>query len=140
VVVSHAPTRDLALQILWRGALVALLASWIVLPMGRAQEPDAQQGRALSEIQKLGGQVERDEKAPGTPVVGVILRGARISDNDLAGLGGMTGLRTLDLTSTSISDAGLSHLKKLPHLQSLDLTGTPVTDAGKEKKGDITKY
>jgi len=58
------------------------------------------------------------------------LRLKEATDQDLAQLKKLTGLRTLDLTATHVTDAGLAHLKELQGLLTLDLLVTQVTDAG----------
>ncbi|MHC4401521.1 MAG: hypothetical protein ACYTG0_17755 [Planctomycetota bacterium] len=54
------------------------------------------------------------------------------SDSDLAHLGGLKSLKSLDLRDTQITDAGLEYLKTLTNLKWLDLCDTQVTDAGLE--------
>jgi hypothetical protein len=58
------------------------------------------------------------------------LDGAQISDAGLARLRTSTSLDDLKLDRTRITDAGLAHLKDLPALQSLSLSETQITDAG----------
>lgn len=53
-----------------------------------------------------------------------------VTDQTLAYLDGMTGLRELDLKDTQITDAGLEVLAKLPRLEKLWLRKTRITDAG----------
>ncbi len=55
---------------------------------------------------------------------------ARIDDDELVNLQGMTDLLHLDLSGTPITDAGLLHLQGLDRLEILQLWGTGVTDAG----------
>ena len=57
------------------------------------------------------------------------LRGAALSDADLALLAPLTNLRVLGLRGTPVTDAGLAHLSGLA-LTSLDLRGTAVTSFG----------
>jgi hypothetical protein len=58
------------------------------------------------------------------------LRGATISDEDLALLGALPNLTRLRLDRTGTTDAGLAHLGGLRHLDYLNLHGTGVSDAG----------
>jgi hypothetical protein len=60
-------------------------------------------------------------------VVGVDLRGRRITDRTLQGLSGLTRLRQLDVQDTVISDSGLEYVGRM---QELNLAYTRVTDAG----------
>jgi len=57
------------------------------------------------------------------------LRGAPLTDADLALLAPLTNLRVLGLRGTPVTDAGLAHLSGLA-LTSLDLRGTAVTSFG----------
>src|SRR5947209_8449662 len=86
--------------------------------------------QTMTPIEKLGGRVALDEATPGSPVVGVDLRGTQITDADLGHLKGLEQLRELSLQQTRISDAGLVHLTGLKNLQVLSLGKTQVTDAG----------
>ena len=81
-------------------------------------------------VERLGGQIERDAKAPGQPVVGIRLATTRIADEQLGELQGLSSLRSLDLTQTRISDIGLAHLRGHEGLRSLILFDTRVTDRG----------
>ena len=98
----------------------------------RRPEGDPQRDRVVALVERLGGQIERDEKAPGRPVVGIRLATTRISDDQLGELRGLSSLRSLDLTQTRISDAGLAQLRGHEGLRSLDLFETRVTDRGFE--------
>ncbi len=58
------------------------------------------------------------------------LESSRVTDAGLAHLEGLTGLYVLMLDGTQITDAGLIHLKGMTALRALSLRGTQVTDAG----------
>ncbi len=51
-----------------------------------AAEPNADQARAIAEIEKLGGKVGVDEKSPEKPVLSVDLRGTGVTDAGVQGL------------------------------------------------------
>lgn len=114
--------------------------------------PDAP---ALAALQRWEAQIERDDKAPGNPVVGVTITKGDFADEDLrhlrafpqlrkllingenitdAGLEILAGLDQLaELTMfprTRITDAGMAHLAKLPRLQVLSLDWCSITDDG----------
>ena len=134
--------------------LLAALLLWGAAAPGVRAQGDAD--KALAEIQKLGGKVERDEAAPDKPIVGInfgvtqvadaglenvkgfarlkklTLNNTKITDAGLENLKGLTELRKLYLVDTQIGDAGLEKLKGLANLQVLSLVGTQVTDAGLE--------
>src|SRR5262249_483428 len=90
----------------------------------------ADEEAAVKAVEKRGGKVRRDDKAPGKPVVAVDLRSTLTTDADLKVLKECKHLQVLDLGVTSVTDAGLKELKELRQLQELDLSGTKVTDAG----------
>ena len=58
------------------------------------------------------------------------LRGAQITDADLALLSSLPSLQSLILRGTAVTDAGLAHLRGMTQLTALDLRGTRVTGAG----------
>ena len=93
-------------------------------------EPNADQAKAIAEIEKLGGKVTLDETSPGKPVNVVFLPGNKLTDVGVAHLKVLTQLRSLDLGGTNITDAGVAHLSALTQLQEVDLSGTKITDAG----------
>lgn len=86
--------------------------------------------KAIALVQKLGGEVNRDPKLPGQPVVGVYLRETKVTDADLKELAPLTQLVSLNLSKTQISDAGLKELAGFQNLESLSVRETLVTDAG----------
>ena len=92
---------------------------------------DTQNARiaSLREIERIGGAVHSDSIGP-VAALEISLSGIPIANEDLAGLIGLTSLRSLNLTSTPVTDDGLIHLRGLKNLQTLDLTGTKVTDSG----------
>lgn len=88
--------------------------------------------KAIAEIQKLGGKVERDDKAPGKPVTVVSFATLKIDDAALDNVKGLAGLKKLTLNGTAITDAGLERLKGLTSLEKLYLVDTKIGDAGLE--------
>jgi hypothetical protein len=58
------------------------------------------------------------------------LKRTRISDDDLASLTSLTGLRKLSLQRTKITDAALAHVAKLDKLEVINLYSTAIGDAG----------
>jgi hypothetical protein len=128
-----ATMNRLAVPILAFGLLVAVMSSV------SAAEPNAEQAKAVAEIEKLGGRVKVDEKSPGKPVILVYLDGTQVTDAGLEHLKGLSQLRTLNLKDTQVTDAGLKRLKGLSQLQSLDLANTRATDAGLEYLNGLTQ-
>jgi hypothetical protein len=58
---------------------------------------------------------------------------ARVDDDAMRHLSGLTGLRTLDLARTQVTDAGLDHLRHLAQLQQLHLAATGTTPQGRSR-------
>lgn len=58
------------------------------------------------------------------------LRGAKLTDADLALLAGLPSLESICLRGTAVTDAGLVHLRNLPNLTQVELRGMSVTGAG----------
>lgn len=97
----------------------------------------AQDEAAISALQKAGGKIERDDKAPDKPVIVVNLGVTQAEDAALEGLKTFTKVQKLILNGTKITDAGLDHLKGLAALQKLYLVDTKVGDSGVEKLKDL---
>jgi hypothetical protein len=95
-----------------------------------AEEPHDPEARAVATVQKLGGEILRDEKGAGHKVVGVKLGEA--TDADLKELAVFKDLNVLNLSgSYKVTDAGLKELAVFKDLKELDLSGCfKVTDAG----------
>lgn len=117
-----------------RTLLVVLLFGCFVacVQLGWAVEPNAEQAKAVAEIEELDGKVTIDDKNPGKPVIGVAFSNRKVTDAGLEHLKGLTQLQHLILQNTKITDAGLEHLKGLTQLQQLNLN-TKVTDQGVER-------
>ena len=76
-----------------------------------ALRADDAEDKAVAFVEKLGGKVTRDEKAPGKPVI------------------------TVDLSVTQVTDAGLKELAPLQNLTALDLSYTTGDGRGAEGTG-----
>ncbi len=63
-------------------------------------------------------------------VIKVDLAGQTITDEDIARLGGLSELKSLDIERTAVTDIGLAQLASCTKLESLYLSDTQVTDAG----------
>ncbi|HWE39160.1 MAG TPA: hypothetical protein VG406_21605 [Isosphaeraceae bacterium] len=61
-----------------------------------------------------------------------------VDDSDLERLRSLRRLKRLWLLETNVTDAGLAHLRSFPALEVLDLRGTRVCGAGMEAVGQIT--
>jgi hypothetical protein len=141
----------------WRGAFLVALGVCLLSPsLIPARAFDDEPDKAIAEIMKLGGRIERDEKADGKPVITVnfattqvddtaldlvkgfdklkklTLNGTKVTDGGLEKLKDLKSLQKLYLVDTKVGDAGLEHLKELTNLQILSLVGTQVSDAGIE--------
>src|SRR5262245_37392912 len=105
-------------------------AGWLLGLLVLAVPGRADEAAAVKMIQKLGGQVVRDDKLPGKPVVDVDLDTTKVTDAGLRELKELKSLQLLNLSGTKVTDAGLKELKELKSLRSLYLRHTKVTDAG----------
>ena len=88
---------------------------------------EAEEKRAATEIEKLGGKVEWNAK---NEVVKVDLNNAKITDADLVHLEKFTELEWLDVRVTPIGDEGVAHLAGLRKLKFLNIFRTNLTDKG----------
>ncbi len=110
--------------------LMAFALAVLGLCLGSSARADDAEDKAVAFVEKLGGKVTRDEKAPGKPVVGVDLGGTAVTDAGLKELAPLKSLTTLELSVTQVTDAGLKELAPLKNLTTLNLSETKVTDAG----------
>jgi hypothetical protein len=123
----------------WRcGVILAALICGIAPGRLLAQAGDAEGEKAIAEIQKSGGKVDRDEASPGKPVIAVNLGVSQVNDAGLEPLKAFPKLKRLTLNSTKITDAGLEHLKPLAGLEKLYIVDVPITDAGLERLKGLT--
>ncbi len=110
-------------------ALLALFA-------GNTAGADPAEEKAVEYVKKLGGTIDRDNKALGKPVVEVDLFGTKVGDADIKKLLAFKQLRVLVLFGTKVTGAGLAELAPLKHLQDLELSQGQVTD---EALGNLRK-
>ncbi len=111
--------------------LLLLVAAALSSHVAMAQDT-ADESKVIEKIRLLEGEVERDDKQPGRPVVGVSFEGSqRLSDNYIGLLKSFPKLVKLDLGGTKITDAGLKKLPELKNLIEVSLYETSVTPAGR---------
>jgi Leucine-rich repeat (LRR) protein len=116
----------------WRWGVIAAALICGIMP-AKLLAQDAAGDKAIADIQKSGGKVDRDEAAPGKPVITVNLGVSQVNDAGLEPLKAFPKLQRLTLNNTKITDAGLEHLKPLTGLQKLYIVDVPITDAGLER-------
>jgi internalin A len=152
--IGPLPARLCIRRLVAMGAVASLM-----LAAAGAARADEAQDKALAEIQKRGGKIDRDEtsKEKDKPVIAVnfattpaedaaleplkaiptlrkvTLNGTKITDAGLEQLKSVPGLKKLYLVDTKITDKGLESIKELKELEVLSLVGTGVTDAGLEQ-------
>jgi len=88
---------------------------------------EAEEKRAATEIEKLGGKVEFNADRE---VVKVDLHEAKITDADLKLLEHFSALEWLDLRLTSVGDEGMAHFTGLRYLRYLNVFRTNMSDTG----------
>ena len=119
------------MSVSWRGSFArclvgafisAFVANHSALALGQETREEN-----ISAIEKLGGEVFREEGVPG---IRVSLRGPDITDAALTHLSSLNDLVWLDLSGSRITDAGLARLKQSKKLRRLDLSNTAITGAG----------
>jgi internalin A len=107
------------------------VVSWLVLGSSGACRADEAEDKAVAFVEALKGDVIRDEKLPGKPVIAVNLNFSKVTDAGLKELAPFKNLTTLSLgLATKVTDAGLKELAQFKNLTKLALGGTKVTDAG----------
>jgi len=119
------------------GAVTGMLVTAMV---GRAAEdppPAAAADTAIGRIEAAGGAVRRVSRDK--EEVEVDLRGATVTDADLAVLAAIPHLHTLRLNDTAIGDAGLANVARIASLERLFLDRTAVTDAGLGQLASLAK-
>jgi hypothetical protein len=82
------------------------------------------EAEAVRAIERVGGKVIRDEKAPGKPVIAVFLNTPAMTDAGLEVLGELKQLQELDLTGSRVTASGLKELAGLQQLRTLHLGET----------------
>ena len=93
--------------------------------------PDVRRNqKVIDEIEKLGGKVKLDAKAPGKRIIGINLQFKDVTDDNLFRFKSLTDLRELHLDGSRITDKGLEHIKGLARLRDLCIPGTQITDDG----------
>jgi hypothetical protein len=103
--------------------------SFLVLALA-TYAADEVEDKAIADIMKLGGKIERDDKKPGSPVIAVDLSGKKVKDADLKCLKTFGELKSLKLDDTRITDDGLKHVKDLKNLRRLTVSFTATSDEG----------
>src|SRR5678816_1311944 len=101
-----------------------VVVSWLVLTSPTVGRADDAEDKAVKFVEKLGGQVVRDEKLPGKPVSEVHLNGTKVTDAGLKELAGLPDLIAVFLYDTGVSDVGLKGIPELKQLTHLDLRNT----------------
>ncbi len=119
------------------GALLCFHDATLVHAQGPRDVPAT--SRVVALVERLGGEVQWDDKAPGRPLIGARLGTTRISDDQLGELRALSSLRHLELIQTRITDAGLARLRGHDGLRDLYLYQTRITDEGFEHLATIPR-
>jgi len=62
----------------------------------------------------------------------LVLIGDDVTNTTLSSIKGLTGLKSIKITSRSIDDNGFSHIENMTNLRTLEIAGLNITDAGLE--------
>src|SRR5947209_11522852 len=92
------------------GVLLAVAGLGLLATRPRADKAPAAPAddvKMVEALQKSGARLQRDDKAPGKPVVGVVFQGGQYEDRHLAPLSGLKRLNSLQLLYTSVTNKGL---------------------------------
>ena len=79
--------------------------------LGCAAWTDDAEDKAVAFVEKLGGTVTRDDKAPSKPIIGVQLSNTYVTDAGLKELAPLKNLTWLSLGGTKVTDEGLKELR-----------------------------
>ncbi len=111
--------------------LARFLQSWystFCIAGARTEQPEEE---VVQKIEKLGGQVTRDKKAPAKPVIRIDFPGRNLlTDADLKDFKSLKHLTFLSLSGSKVTDTWLKQLKDLTQLRSLRLYDSMVTSPG----------
>jgi internalin A len=97
------------------------------------------QEKAIAEIIKIGGKIERDDTLPGKPVISVTIlpekRGESLTEESLAYLGNFKQLQRLGIgffgkANPGLTDKDMIYLKDLTNLRYLCLRITRISSSG----------
>ena len=119
-----------------------LLLAWAVsgLGFGSSARADEAEDKAAAFVKRQGGSVERDEKAPGKPVIGVNPNCATLTDAGLKELVEFKQLTTIRMwRAKKVTAAGLKEFASINNLNTLKLDEMEVTDAGLKELGRLKK-
>src|SRR6516162_7068094 len=106
----------------------ALVLALLLAPLALARADDAED-KAAALVEKLGGRVQRDDKAADNPVIVVLLDDRDVTDATLKELKALRNLQTLRIAATKVTDAVIMELKEFKNLQVLVVENNKVTDA-----------
>src|SRR5260370_3867313 len=91
---------------------------------------DGEKDVLLAEVYQRHSDSDRTELCELHRLRALGLNGSGVTDAGMRTVGGLTGLKSLQVHATKVTDTGLKELKGLRRLKCLTLTGTRVTDAG----------
>src|SRR5438445_10210486 len=118
----------IALLFLRRTLMRTMLVGAVMLLACLSGAARADEASAVKAVENLGGNVTRDDKLPGKPVIGVNLGGTQVTDAGLKELKDLKQLTTLLLNHAQVKAAGLKALKHLKKQTSPSLHHTTETD------------
>ena len=111
---------------------IALLSGACQSGSGLNEDERNAESVAVSRIEALGGEVQRDLSLPGEPVVNVQLGRTAATDDDLEMLQALKQVRVINLSGSQITDRGLAELAEMTSIVELQLSQTQISDEGLE--------
>lgn len=105
----------------------------------KQDSPVAPDAKAIAAIEKLGGAVRTLAQDDDRLEVAFNLQGPSIADKDLAPLGQLKKVASVNFGKTGITDASLAYLKPHADLRQLHLEQTKITDAGLAQLAGLKK-
>ncbi|MCY2996055.1 MAG: tetratricopeptide repeat protein [Planctomycetota bacterium] len=86
----------------------------------------------LEKFNRASGEMARDDKSPGAPIIYLKLAGSEVTGDTLEQLDGLAFLRRLVLQKAAISNADLVHLGRLPRLKTLEIAAVAIDNGALE--------
>jgi hypothetical protein len=118
--------------------LVVAIGGGISLWKRAADQMPIDPGPAIAYLQSRGAQIERDRKQAGEPVIGVVMAGLNMTNDDIIQLKSFTKLEKLNLSHTNVNVTAIDYIAEMKSLRSLDLNMANIGDGVTGLLGQLT--